>query len=440
MSVAPASRRMLRTASGWVSESHGLYARVRSGRTSWTAFQNRELAGSHKFGPHVVTARCPPGLTNYHSPLVAAVMSGRKKIPNTMITASKCPSRGHPHRRGGSLSSRVRVGAPFDRPTPRDSPPNRPRRHFPSGLQSPLPEWPKLRYRRTRPGPTRRRLSRGVRQSLDRIAPKNLRPGRQRNPLRRYRSSALSLWPRATEPPTLGRCRQGCRHRWSPTMTAGAPSLVWPHEGYDSGRSCNDWLRLGERRCRTFHDTLLFSGDDSLRRDRCRLCSPGRIVARPPRSQCVLPTKCRRRVDLVRGPVDCVADCRGCSRIRWTDLGWSFAQRADLEHDGRSSARLSLGAVPHLFGVAARRRGSAPRTSPVASQRLVELNATAIWLALLVVGALIEVLGRLRPTRVSSLGRALSMMAQRTSGRAILILLWVFVGFHLFARYTVPHG
>ena len=59
---------------------------------------------------------------------------------------------------------------------------------------------------------------------------------------------------------------------------------------------------------------------------------------------------------------------------------------------------------------------------------------------ILVVGALIEVLGRLRPTRVSSLGRALSMMAQRTSGRAILILLWVFVGFHLFARYTVPHG
>jgi hypothetical protein len=67
------------------------------------------------------------------------------------------------------------------------------------------------------------------------------------------------------------------------------------------------------------------------------------------------------------------------------------------------------------------------------------MYATVIWLALLIAGVLIEVLGRLRPTRVSTLNRATSMLATRISGRAILILLWVFIGFHLFARYTVPN-
>jgi hypothetical protein len=32
------------------------------------------------------------------------------------------------------------------------------------------------------------------------------------------------------------------------------------------------------------------------------------------------------------------------------------------------------------------------------------------------------------------------MIESRMTGRAILILLWVFVGFHLFVRYTVPHS
>ncbi|MGD0852108.1 MAG: DUF6186 family protein [Acidimicrobiales bacterium] len=68
------------------------------------------------------------------------------------------------------------------------------------------------------------------------------------------------------------------------------------------------------------------------------------------------------------------------------------------------------------------------------------MNASTIWLLLLVACALIEVLGRLRPARVSTLSRATSMVARRTSGRVLLILLWVFVGFHLFTRYTVPHG
>jgi hypothetical protein len=65
---------------------------------------------------------------------------------------------------------------------------------------------------------------------------------------------------------------------------------------------------------------------------------------------------------------------------------------------------------------------------------------TGIWFALLVAGALIEILGRLRPNRVSTFNRAAAMIERRMTGRAILILLWVFVGFHLFVRYTVPHS
>jgi hypothetical protein len=64
---------------------------------------------------------------------------------------------------------------------------------------------------------------------------------------------------------------------------------------------------------------------------------------------------------------------------------------------------------------------------------------TGVWYALLAVGVAIEVLGRRRPNRVSTLNRAAALLETRIAGRAILILLWIFVGFHLFARYTVPH-
>jgi hypothetical protein len=63
---------------------------------------------------------------------------------------------------------------------------------------------------------------------------------------------------------------------------------------------------------------------------------------------------------------------------------------------------------------------------------------TAIWIALLIEGFLIEIVGRLRPNRVSTFNRAAAMIERRTAGRAMLILLWVFIGFHLFARYTIP--
>jgi hypothetical protein len=73
-------------------------------------------------------------------------------------------------------------------------------------------------------------------------------------------------------------------------------------------------------------------------------------------------------------------------------------------------------------------------------QAILEMNATAIWIALLAVAVLFEVLGRLRPTRVSTLNRFGSMISRRLSVRVILILLWIFVGIHLFARYTIPRS
>jgi hypothetical protein len=66
--------------------------------------------------------------------------------------------------------------------------------------------------------------------------------------------------------------------------------------------------------------------------------------------------------------------------------------------------------------------------------------ATIGWTALLGAGVLIEVLSRLRLTRTPSLVRASALLATSLPGRVILILLWAFVGLHLFARYTIPGG
>jgi len=65
---------------------------------------------------------------------------------------------------------------------------------------------------------------------------------------------------------------------------------------------------------------------------------------------------------------------------------------------------------------------------------------TTIWIALLAAGVLLEVFGWLRPNRVSTLSRATAMIEQRIAGRVILIALWIFIGVHLFARYTIPHN
>ncbi|MGA7836207.1 MAG: hypothetical protein WCA31_13460 [Acidimicrobiales bacterium] len=68
------------------------------------------------------------------------------------------------------------------------------------------------------------------------------------------------------------------------------------------------------------------------------------------------------------------------------------------------------------------------------------MDATIAWVALLVAGALVELMARLHPRRVSSLERTGARLATHVAGRALLWALWIFVGLHLFARYTMPHS
>jgi hypothetical protein len=67
------------------------------------------------------------------------------------------------------------------------------------------------------------------------------------------------------------------------------------------------------------------------------------------------------------------------------------------------------------------------------------MNASALWLVLLVAAALVEFVARRRPNRVSTLHRATSMAAELLPARVVLIAFWMFVGVHLFARYTIPY-
>jgi hypothetical protein len=63
---------------------------------------------------------------------------------------------------------------------------------------------------------------------------------------------------------------------------------------------------------------------------------------------------------------------------------------------------------------------------------------TVGWLFLLVVGVLVEVLARREPSRISTLSQLGAFFATRVAGRVLLTLLWLFIGLHLFARYTIP--
>ena len=60
------------------------------------------------------------------------------------------------------------------------------------------------------------------------------------------------------------------------------------------------------------------------------------------------------------------------------------------------------------------------------------------WTALLVATIAIEGLSRLGLIRSATLSRMGALIATRTWGRLVLMLLWMFVGLHLFARYTIP--
>jgi hypothetical protein len=65
------------------------------------------------------------------------------------------------------------------------------------------------------------------------------------------------------------------------------------------------------------------------------------------------------------------------------------------------------------------------------------MYATVGWIVLVGVTVLIEVLARFGLVRTPTLAQLGAILASRIPGRVILILLWIFVGLHLFARYTL---
>jgi hypothetical protein len=63
---------------------------------------------------------------------------------------------------------------------------------------------------------------------------------------------------------------------------------------------------------------------------------------------------------------------------------------------------------------------------------------TIAWLVLLAAGVLWEIacsLSHGRWTRLTGLG---AVVASRLLGTLVLIGIWAFIGWHLFARYTLP--
>ena len=66
------------------------------------------------------------------------------------------------------------------------------------------------------------------------------------------------------------------------------------------------------------------------------------------------------------------------------------------------------------------------------------MYGTVGWIVLLGAFVILEVLSRLNVTHTSSLARTGAMLAARLAPRILLLLLWIFVGLHLFTRYTIP--
>ncbi|MGD0883193.1 MAG: DUF6186 family protein [Acidimicrobiales bacterium] len=67
------------------------------------------------------------------------------------------------------------------------------------------------------------------------------------------------------------------------------------------------------------------------------------------------------------------------------------------------------------------------------------MTVTVLWVVLLSAAVVWEVVCRRSGGRWTSLGELAGAMAARRPGLIILLVLWVFVGVHVFARYTLPH-
>jgi hypothetical protein len=66
------------------------------------------------------------------------------------------------------------------------------------------------------------------------------------------------------------------------------------------------------------------------------------------------------------------------------------------------------------------------------------MTVTAVWMLLLVAALAWEVACHRSPGRRTSLAEITSRLWSGRAGRLLLVLLWAFVGWHLFARHGSP--
>jgi hypothetical protein len=64
---------------------------------------------------------------------------------------------------------------------------------------------------------------------------------------------------------------------------------------------------------------------------------------------------------------------------------------------------------------------------------------TGLWIALLATGVGLEVYRVGRHARYASLRGVIASLGTGRVGRLLPVLIWGWVGWHVFARYTVPH-
>jgi multidrug resistance efflux pump len=63
---------------------------------------------------------------------------------------------------------------------------------------------------------------------------------------------------------------------------------------------------------------------------------------------------------------------------------------------------------------------------------------TIAWIALFVAIVQIMFFSHTQESRTATITKTGDAVATRVSGRVILLLFWIFVGVHLFTRYTLP--
>jgi hypothetical protein len=63
---------------------------------------------------------------------------------------------------------------------------------------------------------------------------------------------------------------------------------------------------------------------------------------------------------------------------------------------------------------------------------------TVVWWVLIVGSVIMEIVGRVRPQVISPLSRVGARLATILPLRIVLWAGWIFLGVHLFTRYTLP--